>query len=539
MVVLRILLCLLLLSCTHLYGQNWYRNTGSLHELWFNNYDVAAKKLHNKQHLSNLAPEETTIVAAHLQTDFDPDSLTKRKLPFYQYRGNFYHERGENYKIFLNPVLSLNAGKAGAKSTFLNTRGVEFKGNLGGKYGLGFYSRITENQWVGPAFVDSFRNRNDVIPGQIWWKNFKNEGYDFIGATGYITFSPIKKFVTAQFGNDRNFIGYGERSLILSDHAAPYLFLKLNTKFGKRIEYQNIFSKFTDYSPLLGNSLFAPKYGAMHRISAKIGKGTFIGLSEMVMFQRSDSNQRGYDLSYLNPIIFLRAAEIDAGSNDNVLMAIDFKQHTGFNTLFYGQFVLDEFNINFIRQNNGWWANKFGYQLGAKYAKTDSKMGLFSISTEYNRVRPYTYSHFNSGSNYAHFNQSLAHPLGANFHELYTRIHFVPKMKKLLRADDLIVFDGAISIARKGVDSSLNGSNYGGNLLRSNTSRIQDFNNDIFQGNNISAIMADISISYRLGYSSFFDLRIQHRSGNSYIGTGTSFSLGYRLNADLRKLNWF
>jgi hypothetical protein len=527
------------MSGTRIYAQSWYRNSGSLQELWYSNYDVEAKKLHNKQHFANLAPDGSSLVALNLRTDFNPDSMAKRKLPFYLNRGNLYYEKGQKYQIFLNPVLSLSGGKAGSKSTFVNSRGVEFKGNLGGKYGLGFYSRITENQWVGPGFVDSFGNRNDVIPGQIWWKNFKNKGYDYIGATGYITFSPIKDFVTAQFGNDRNFIGFGERSLILSDFAAPYLFLKLNTKFGKRIEYQNIFSKYTDYSPLLGNSLFTPKYGAMHRISAKIGKGTFIGLSEMVMFQRVDSTQTGYDISYLNPIIFLRAVEIDAGSNDNVMMAIDFKQHTNFNMIFYGQFVLDEFNIKFVRQKNGWWANKYGYQLGAKYAKTESKLGLFSISSEYNRVRPYTYSHFNTGSNYAHFNQSLAHPLGSNFHEVFTRIHYVPKIRKLFRKDDLIMFNASFSVVRKGVDSSLAGNNYGGNILRSNSTRVQDFNNDLFQGQNVNALMADISISYRLGYASFFDLRVQHRSGSKYIGTGTSISVGYRLNADLRKLSWF
>jgi len=537
--IVRFLIIPVFLLSLQAQAQTWYRNTGSLHELWYANSDLEKKQLHNKQHRVGLSTDDQSVIGLNLRTDFNPDSLKNRRLPFYRNRGQFYFEEGENYKIFLNPILNLNAGMAGSKSIYLNSRGVEFKGNLGGKYGLGFYSRITENQWVGPAFVDSFRQRNDVIPGQIWWKNFKNKGYDYIGATGYITFSPIKDFVTAQFGNDRNFIGFGERSLILSDFAAPYLFLKLNTQFGKRFEYQNIFSKFTDYSPLLGNSLFAPKYGALHRISARIGKSTFIGISEMVMFQRADSNQRGYDLSYLNPVIFLRAAEIDAGSNDNVMMAIDVKQHTHFNTLFYGQFVLDEFNIKYVRENNGWWANKYGYQAGAKYVKKNARLGMLSISSEYNRVRPFTYSHFNTGSSYAHFNQSLAHPLGSNFHEIFTRIHYVPKVKKLFRKDDLLIFDASISIARKGVDTTSTSGNYGGNILRSNTTRVQEFNNDLFQGKNINALMLDMSLSYRLGYASFFDIRVQHRSGDNYIGSGTSFSLGYRLNADLRKLNWF
>jgi hypothetical protein len=518
-------------------AQTWYRPTNSLHELWYNNYDVAARELHNKQHMVDMVVQDESLVGINLSTDLNPDSVKKRKYPFYTHRGQFYYEEGDKYKVFLNPILHFQAGVEGSRQILQNTRGVEFKGNLGGKYGLGFYSRITENQWTAPSFVDSFRRRNDVVPGQIWWKSFKNGGYDFIGARAYITFTPIKNFVTAQFGNDVNFIGFGERSLILSDFAAPYLFLKLNTKFGKRIEYQNIFSKFTDYSPLLGNTLFAPKYGAFHRISAKIGKGTFIGISEIVMYQRADSNQRGYDISYLNPVMFLRAAEVNAGSNDNVMMALDFKQHTNFNTIFYGQFLLDEFNMKFIRQKNGWWANKYGYQLGAKYTSTDAAKSMFSISSEYNRVRPYTYSHFNSGSSYSHFNQSLAHPFGSNFQELYTRVHYVPK--KLMGKKNMVIIDASISIAQKGVDSSLLGSNFGGNILRPNTTRKQDFGNALLQGDKINLLLADVTVSYRIGYASFFDVRVQHRAGSSYIAPGTSITMGYRLNTDLSRLNWF
>jgi hypothetical protein len=34
---------------------------------------------------------------------------------------------------------------------------------------------------------------------------------------------------------------------------------------------------------------------------------------------------------------------------------------------FYGQFLLDEFNLEQIKSGDGWWANKWGLQLGAKY----------------------------------------------------------------------------------------------------------------------------------------------------------------------------
>jgi len=557
-VTLLIFLCTIAIR-TNVYSQTIYRNSGSLHELWFNNIDIHQKTIFNKQHLvSDSLPvldNESINTLVYLNTDWDPkkNEVYPRinRLPFYQNTGQFYFEQGEDYKIFLNPVIHFNVGKEGNKTISQNTRGVEFKGNLGGERGVGFYSYISENQWIYPNFANSIKRRLDIMPGQIWWKNFKNKGFDYIDARGYITFTPVKKFIKAQFGYDKNFIGFGERSLILGSDAAPYLFLKLNTQFGKHFQYQNLFSKFTDYSPLLGNTLFAPKYSALHRITAKLGKNTFIGLTETIVFQRNDSAHRGYDLSYINPVIFYRAAEINAGSNDNVIMALDFKQHLK-NTIIYGQFVLDEFNLKYMRQNNGWWANKYAYQLGLKYSPKTNAM--FSISTEYNSVQPYTYSHFNTGSSYAHFNQSLAHPLGANFQELFTRIHWVPKINLFSRKRsselqnsiekaninrNLIIFNAEISIAQKGVDSSFLSTNYGGEIIRPNGNRFNDFGNKRLQGQLVNALIADFTISYRIGYASFFDIRVHHRSGNQYIGTGTSISFGYRLNADLSRWSMF
>ena len=55
-----------------------------------------------------------------------------------------------------------------------------------------------------------------------------------------------------------------------------------------------------------------------------------------------------------------------------------------------------------------------GIQLGAKYIDAFGIKNL-DLQLEYNRVRPFTYSHRDSVANYTHYNQPLAHPLGANF----------------------------------------------------------------------------------------------------------------------------
>ena len=66
---------------------------------------------------------------------------------------------------------------------------------------------------------------------------------------------------------------------------------------------------------------------------------------------------------------------------------------------------------------NGYWKNKYAFQLGTKQFDLFKIKGL-GLNSEFNWVKPYTYSHFEGIMNYGHFNSPLAHPYGANFYEL-------------------------------------------------------------------------------------------------------------------------
>ena len=94
----------------------------------------------------------------------------------------------------------------------------------------------------------------------------------------------------------------------------------------------------------------------------------------------------------------------------------------------YGQLLLDEFFLKEVRAGNGWWANKFGVQMGGKYIDVFSVKNL-DLQGEMNLVRPFTYSHSDSVSNYTHYNQPLAHPLGANFMEAIGSYRYQPHPK--------------------------------------------------------------------------------------------------------------
>src|SRR5690606_38167483 len=191
-----------------------------------------------------------------------------------------------------------------------------------------------------------------------------------------------------------------------------------------------------------------------------------------VVFSPDDStgaNQFRFD--YLNPIIFYRAIEQQNGSSDNVLLGMDFKWIVARNLSLYGQFVLDEFVIDHIRDQNGWWANKFGVQVGGKYVDA---MGISNLDLqgEINIVRPYTYSHGTNYGNYSSYNQPMAHPLGANFREVVGILRYQPLPR--------LNITGTLSLMEIGRDTT--GVNWGSNILKLNTTREQEFGNTLLQG---------------------------------------------------------
>ena len=329
----------------------------------------------------------------------------------------------KDYWFTLDPILDLQVGRdtdADFRLTFNNTRGVYIQGGLGKQ--LSFSTSIYESQG---RFADYYNRYAEtlapadfspaIIPGRGIAKRFKENAFDYPVAEAYLSYSPAK-YLNVQFGHGKNFIGDGYRSLLLSDVASPSPFLKLNTKFWK-IKYTNTWMWLKDVRPeVIEDGAFLTKYIANHYLSWNVNKRLNIGLFESVIWQ--NSNDRGFDINYLNPIIFYRAIEFETGQDaGNAIIGLSSKYKYNDNINIYGQFIIDEFSLSDITGGEKSWKNKLGFQLGAKYFNA-FKVKDLQLQMEYNQVRPYTYSHNTIVLNYAHNNQSLAHLWGANFREL-------------------------------------------------------------------------------------------------------------------------
>jgi len=306
----------------------------------------------------------------------------------------------------------------------------------------------------------------------------------------YISYTPSKYF-NFLLGQGKNFIGEGYRSLLLSDASFSYPYLKVTADVWV-LKYTCTYAQFQDlrihpYPNSGGDQTHARKYGIFHYLSAAITPSLTLGFFESVIWASPDStNSRGFEIAYLNPIVFLRPVEETYGSSDNALMGFTGSIKISPELKIYTQFLLDEFKLEHIRNQDGWAGNKFGFQFGAKGYDIFNLKGL-SYRAEFNSVRPYTYSHSSSLRNYGNFNQPLAHPQGANFNEVVTILSYSPNRWSL-----------SAKLVATAYGADTNNINYGGDIFKSYNTAPNEFQNKITQGLKTNLFNGELRCNYML-----------------------------------------
>jgi hypothetical protein len=450
---------------------------------------------------------------------------------FYKMRSTLCGNNSNDFGLMVNPVLGFSSGLGSdSLGTYRNSRGFEIRGHIGNK--VGFYTYALENQVRYPEYLRNKQEETEIVTGATLAKPFGTESRDFFNVRGYITFSPIEQ-IMVQFGQDKNFIGNGYRSLILSDIATPNPFVKINTKVWK-INYMNLYSQHTDFRGYQEKAPTLRKYSALHHLSFNVGDNLTLGLFENVIFDRQDSLESGnYEFHYLNPMIFYRAVEHGLNSSDNVVLGADWKWNFLNRFSFYGQVVFDEFIKDEFFSASSSWVNKWGYQAGIKYINVAGINNL-DFQTEINQLRPHVYQHEFKSQNWIHYDQSLAHPLGSNFREIIGILKYQP----IERLNLAFMY----SMSKQGIDTNNTSINYGGDVTRATFDLLNKRDVHLFQGieNSVSAISFDAS--YMLWHNLFIDagVFIRNQSNSILISDSktTIFRFGLRLNTaalDLRQ----
>ncbi len=439
----------------------------------------------------------------------------------YKNRANMVDLKNEDFTLIANPIINYQQGsKAGnLQSTFINQRGITARGNIGKKIGFHFY--FTENQERQPTYVQDWRNKFIAVPGAGYIKNFKVGGFDYFDVRGGVTWQ-VAKYMDMQLAYDRNFIGNGFRSLLLSDFSTNNMHLKVNTYFGK-FKYQNIFSELVGSRRSGGDRIYPRKYFRASYLTYTPAKWMSVGIFEGVMMGKRDK----LSLPLFNPIMYTSFSD---NKNDKAYLGFDAKINIVKKIQVYGQLVVDKIKMDELK--NDWWGNRFGYQLGAKYVDVFGVKNL-DVQVETNVVRPFMYASTDSFSSYNHYNQPLAHPLGANFKEYIGIIRYQP-LKQLFLETKLLFY-------KQGLDSSVNNvnRNFGSNIFSFNQTRPFENGWQTTTGDVATCTIFTFLASYEVKENLFFDLSYMYRSFDRMSTNKTDvsmFSAGFRWNIGRREL---
>ena len=490
----------------------------------YSRFDAAINRVGTNSHTSQ-KPFIYSEVNKYYDFEIENQKILKKKTSWLGrkwWNEHMFTFKGKEFWFTVDPGVDLQIGKDidADIDTYNNTRLLYAQGGIGKKFS--FFTVFYESQG---RFADYFNRYAEsikpsggnpaIIPGRGIAKGFKTDAYDYPVATGYLSYTASKYF-NFQIGQGKNFIGEGHRSLFLSDNASPHFYFKINTTIWK-LKYTNIWMSLKDVrSEVLNeNKSYKNKYMASHYLSYNVTKRLNIGLFESVIW---DNAGDGVNISYLNPIIFYQAIQFSQGSRSgNALIGLSAKYKITDKINVYGQFIIDEFSSSDVFSGDGSWKNKTGYQVGLKYYDAFGLKNLY-LQTEYNRVRPYTYSHNTIVLNYGHNNQSMAHPYGASFSELLLIGHY---------HKGRIFGDVKFIVAKRGFEFNTpeDPAFYGANIYGNEDDRAYETGNEVAQGNTTDFFFTELKLGYLINpatnlkvYGSFI-----YRDFNPKVDTETVF----------------
>ena len=454
------------------------------------------------------------------------DQLLSRKAlfkHFFRDPANFVGVRQKDFFLSINPVLQLQAIKDDATDELLyqNTRGVVVRSLVAQK--LAFMAYLTENQEKPPVFVKNQNLQLRSVPGAGLYRRFKETGFDYFDARGAVYFNAAK-FIDLSFGYDKFFLGNGYRSLCFGDHGASHLFLNMNLRVWKLNYVSRVMELTSQYTRNRDkDTLYPKKYAVVHHLSINVPKWLTLGLFESVVFGRPNQ----FEFNYLNPVMFLRGAELSVGSPDNSFIGFDAKANVAKRVQLYGQVFLDEFYTKYIRERKGWWGNKWAFQTGMKYMDVLGIKNL-DLQLETNWIRPFTYSHFDTIANYTHYNQTIAHPLQSNIKEYIGILRYQPAPKWYMQAK-VIQWQSALDTA---------GKNFGNNVFLDNDTRALP-QNGYFFGTPVARknLHANFWLAYEWKENFFVEGNINLRKVGNFPTNGFA-SLGIRWNIQRREYDY-
>ena len=339
------------------------------------------------------------------------------------------------------------------------------------------------------SIITKYIDSTKVIPHESNYFSRSGNRFNYLTMRGGISWKTAKWFHLFA-GYDKTFFGDGIRSLFWSNNSAPFWQVRA-TVLTRKISYVMLYSFLHDDDNEVPGIHYQNKYSSAHYLNWNIGKRLQLNFFEAVVWRGNDSLAlRGYDVNYINPIIFYRPVEFNLGSPDNVLIGIGGRLRLFKALHLYGQFIFDEFKLSEVKAKTGWWANKYGILAGARSVVNIDDKRFMLIQAEISGARPFTYSHINSLENFGNQMQPIAHPMGANFRDAWLKISYTPS-----RWTFSLAFNNALYRS-----DSLE-KNMGYNIYRSFFDSRNEYGNTWLQGIPQSRTMVEVKAAWWLNFN--------------------------------------
>jgi len=325
--------------------------------------------------------------------------------------------KNENINIKIDPIINFELGNDFLDTLnqrlFTNTRGAMVSGSIGPK--VYFETMFSENQALFPAYIYNSSNVSKVVPGQGRFKNFKTYGFDFAFASGFVSIQATKNF-NLQLGHGKQKVGHGYRSLLLSDNAFNYPYLRFTEQWlDGKIQYSSIYAVLMNFAPAAKKQtygiepLLQKKAAAFQHLSFNPGKRLNFSFFQGLIWKAGDErNRHQLDWQYFNPVIFSNVAVYGLNQRNNLLIGADMKFKLTDKINVYYQAMADDLS------NTDTLGNGYGQQIGVNCFDAFGIKHLF-LQAEYNYVSEGSYRNIqSSGTNqgYNHYNQNLAYTPG-------------------------------------------------------------------------------------------------------------------------------
>lgn len=338
---------------------------------------------------------------------------------FYKTKNNFFDVYSDHLYLAVNPVLGLEAHLHKDHIGYKNFRGIEAKGMLFNR--IGFYTKFGDNQLYLDDYTQDITTKERSLYGHDYARNLETNKYDLFEATAYVNVALYKDLLNVTAGYDRHFVGYGLRSLVIDEEGAAQSFINLQGRW-KKWSYDFLYLELIDDYYTTGDQILPKKYGQIHQLNYDINHRIRVGLFEKSILA---SNTAFNPLSII-PIPGLQSVRQSTGSNIQSEMGLQAKALVTKGFTLYTQAFIKDLDWNNLGKNI--FKNQWAAQLGFQYYNVFTIRNL-DLQAEVNVVRPFAYSSYQSGYNYTHYNQPLAHPLGSNFVEAIAKMRYQPHPK--------------------------------------------------------------------------------------------------------------